>query len=94
MQLEDEQEKFDRLQMELLMENPDSAAFYNAKMRTQRRVSEVLSLASSPMNTSPDAFTFLAPTFAVEVLLLAATDDDNDAAAVFLAVAENARRSQ
>lgn len=35
--LEDEQEKFDRLQMALLMENPDSAAFYNAKMRTQRR---------------------------------------------------------
>ena len=38
-QLEDEQEKIDRLQMELLLENPDSAAFYNAKMRTQRRVS-------------------------------------------------------
>ncbi|XP_013400973.1 kinesin-like protein KIF9 [Lingula anatina] len=34
---EDEQEKFDRLQGELLMENPDSAAFYNAKMRTERR---------------------------------------------------------
>ncbi|XP_064647221.1 kinesin-like protein KIF9 [Lineus longissimus] len=34
---EDEQEKFDRLQMELLLENPDSAAFYNAKMRTERR---------------------------------------------------------
>lgn len=34
---EDEQEKFERLQMALLMENPDSAAFYNAKMRTQRR---------------------------------------------------------
>ncbi|KAK7506301.1 hypothetical protein BaRGS_00002413 [Batillaria attramentaria] len=34
---EDEGEKFDRLQMELLMNNPDSAAFYNARMRTQRR---------------------------------------------------------
>jgi len=34
---EDEQEKFDRLQMELLMNNPDSAAYYNAQMRTQRR---------------------------------------------------------
>ncbi|XP_033728379.1 kinesin-like protein KIF9 [Pecten maximus] len=34
---EDEHEKFDRLQMELLMNNPDSAAFYNAQMRTQRR---------------------------------------------------------
>ena len=40
-QLEDEQEKIDRLQMELLLENPDSAAFYNAKMRTQRRVSNL-----------------------------------------------------
>ena len=39
LQGEDEQEKFERLQMALLMENPDSAAFYNAKMRTQRRVS-------------------------------------------------------
>lgn len=38
-QPEDEQEKFDRLQMELLMNNPDSAAYYNAQMRTQRRVS-------------------------------------------------------
>ncbi|XP_052080028.1 kinesin-like protein KIF9 isoform X1 [Mytilus californianus] len=34
---EDEQEKFDRLQMELLMNNPDSAAFFNAQHRTQRR---------------------------------------------------------
>ncbi|XP_060585541.1 kinesin-like protein KIF9 isoform X2 [Ruditapes philippinarum] len=36
-QLEDEQEKFDRLQMELLMNDPESAAFYNAKMRKDRR---------------------------------------------------------
>lgn len=34
---EDEGEKFDRLHAELLMNNPDSAAFFNAKMRTQRR---------------------------------------------------------
>lgn len=34
---EDEQEKFERLQMELMMNNPDSAAFYNAQMRTSRR---------------------------------------------------------
>lgn len=34
---EDEGEKFDRLQTQLLMNNPDSAAFYNAKIRTQRR---------------------------------------------------------
>ncbi|KAL8610515.1 hypothetical protein ACOMHN_060435 [Nucella lapillus] len=34
---EDEGEKFDRLQVELLMNNPDSAAFYNARLRTQRR---------------------------------------------------------
>ena len=39
LKVEDEQEKIDRLQMALLLENPDSAAFYNAKMRTQRRVS-------------------------------------------------------
>merc|ERR1712170_154197 len=32
---EDEHEKFDRLQKALLLENPDSASFYNAKMRTQ-----------------------------------------------------------
>ncbi|XP_065058635.1 kinesin-like protein KIF9 [Rhopilema esculentum] len=35
--VEDEQEKFDRLQMELLMENPDSVPFYNAKLQTERR---------------------------------------------------------
>ncbi|XP_033101480.1 kinesin-like protein KIF9 [Anneissia japonica] len=34
---EDEGEKFDRLQKELLMENPDSAAYYNARLRTVRR---------------------------------------------------------
>ncbi|XP_055959381.1 kinesin-like protein KIF9 [Patella vulgata] len=34
---EDEQEKFDRLQRELLMNDPDSMSFYNAQMRTQRR---------------------------------------------------------
>lgn len=35
--MEDEQEKFDRLQMDLLLNDPDSTAFYNAQMRTQRR---------------------------------------------------------
>lgn len=44
LQPEDEGEKFDRLQMELLMNNPDSAAFYNAKMRTQRRVRPFFSM--------------------------------------------------
>jgi kinesin family protein 6/9 len=39
--MEDEQEKFDRLQKELLMEDPDSASFYNAQMRIHRRVSVV-----------------------------------------------------
>ena len=38
-QIEDEQEKFERLQKSLLLENPESAAFYNAKLRIQRRVS-------------------------------------------------------
>ncbi|CAK8673389.1 unnamed protein product [Clavelina lepadiformis] len=35
--LEDDQEKFERVQQELLMDHQDSAAFYNAKMRTRRR---------------------------------------------------------
>ena len=35
---EDEQERFDRMQQALLMANPESVAFYNAQMRTQRRV--------------------------------------------------------
>ena len=35
--VEDEQEKFDRLQIELLMENPESVPFYNAKSQTERR---------------------------------------------------------
>ncbi|KAK3794847.1 hypothetical protein RRG08_056685 [Elysia crispata] len=34
---EDEQEKFERLQLELMMNTPESAAFYNAQMRTSRR---------------------------------------------------------
>ncbi|KAH9489559.1 Kinesin-like protein kif9 [Bulinus truncatus] len=34
---EDEQEKFERLQMEMLMNNPDSAAFYSAKIKTAKR---------------------------------------------------------
>ncbi|XP_059167044.1 kinesin-like protein KIF9 isoform X2 [Physella acuta] len=34
---EDEQEKFERLQLELMMNNPESAAYYNAKMRTAKR---------------------------------------------------------
>ena len=37
-QMEDEQEKFNRLQMNLLLENPESIAFYNAKLQTSRRV--------------------------------------------------------
>eukprot|EP00112_Aurelia_sp_Birch-Aquarium-sp1_P009995 Seg2158.4 transcript_id=Seg2158.4/GoldUCD/mRNA.D3Y31 product="Kinesin-like protein KIF9" protein_id=Seg2158.4/GoldUCD/D3Y31 len=35
--IEDEREKFDRLRMELLMEDPDSIPFYNAKSQTERR---------------------------------------------------------
>ena len=35
---EDEQEKFDRLQLELLMEQPDSVPYYNARMQTERRM--------------------------------------------------------
>lgn len=36
-QLEDEGEKFERLHEQLLMEDPDSMAFQNARMRTDRR---------------------------------------------------------
>lgn len=35
--VEDEQEKFDRIQLELLMDNPESVPFYNAKLQTERR---------------------------------------------------------
>ena len=35
---EDEQEKFDRLQLELLMEHPDSVPYDNSKMQTERRM--------------------------------------------------------
>lgn len=35
---EDEQEKLDRLQLDLLMEHPDSVPYYNAKMQTERRM--------------------------------------------------------
>jgi len=37
-QAEDDQERFDRMQKALLMANPESVAFYNAQMRTHRRV--------------------------------------------------------
>ena len=35
--VEDEQEKFDRLQLEYLMDEPESVAYYHAQMQTQRR---------------------------------------------------------
>ena len=35
--IEDEQEKFDRLQLEYLLDEPESVAYYNAQMQTQRR---------------------------------------------------------
>uniref|UniRef100_A0A2C9KB79 Kinesin-like protein n=1 Tax=Biomphalaria glabrata TaxID=6526 RepID=A0A2C9KB79_BIOGL len=34
---EDEQEKFERMQMEMMMNNPESAAYYNAKIKTAKR---------------------------------------------------------
>jgi len=37
-QAEDDQERFERMQKALLMANPESVAFYNAQMRTRRRV--------------------------------------------------------
>uniref|UniRef100_H3AQV5 Kinesin-like protein n=1 Tax=Latimeria chalumnae TaxID=7897 RepID=H3AQV5_LATCH len=36
---EDDHERFECLQQELLMENPDSVSFYNAKMKIEQRVS-------------------------------------------------------
>ena len=33
------QEKFDRLQQETMLEEPDATAFLNAQLRTRRRVS-------------------------------------------------------
>ena len=36
--MEYEHEKFDRLQATLLMEDPATTAFYNAQLRTERRV--------------------------------------------------------
>ena len=37
--MEYEHEKFDRLQASLLNQDPATTAFYNAKLRTERRVS-------------------------------------------------------
>eukprot|EP00794_Sanderia_malayensis_P007005 gene7005-7790_t len=36
--IEDEQEKFERLQMEIMMENPESVPFYSAKLQTERKL--------------------------------------------------------
>ncbi|KAJ8019432.1 Kinesin-like protein KIF9 [Holothuria leucospilota] len=47
---EDEGEKFERLQSELLLENPDSAAFYKARIRTDRRQT----LEAALQQTQPD----------------------------------------
>lgn len=49
---EDEQEKFDRLQLELLMEHPDSVPYYNAKMQTERRMHLT---SSGPRRNKPGA---------------------------------------
>lgn len=47
-QPEDEFEKYDRLQTEKALENPEAAAFYNAKLRTERRVSRHLASLEIP----------------------------------------------
>jgi hypothetical protein len=39
--IEDEGEKFDRLQRQILQEQPESMAFYSAKMKLLRRVGTV-----------------------------------------------------
>lgn len=50
---EDEQEKFDRLQLELLMEHPDSVPYYNAKMQTERRQHTFAGGRSPPRKRKP-----------------------------------------
>jgi len=48
--VEDEQEKFDRLQQETMLEEPDATAFLNAQLRTRRRKI----LEKSYQQTQPD----------------------------------------
>lgn len=50
--LEDEQEKFEHLQYEMLMSNPDSAAYYNAKMKTAKRKVFGISMGQQPSSFS------------------------------------------
>ncbi|CAL1534907.1 unnamed protein product [Lymnaea stagnalis] len=50
--LEDEQEKFEHLQYEMLMSNPDSAAYYNAKMKTAKRKVFGISMGQQPSSYS------------------------------------------
>lgn len=38
LQIEDNQEKFERLQMELMMENPESIPYLNAKKKMEKKV--------------------------------------------------------
>lgn len=52
-QLEDEGEKFERLHEELLMEHPDSMAFQNARMRTDRRKTYEQAMSQSQPNSKP-----------------------------------------
>nr|CAB3259115.1 kinesin-like protein KIF9 [Phallusia mammillata] len=53
MNLEDDQEKFERIQQELLMDHQDSAAFYNAKMRTQHRQTYERAMAQAQPSRNP-----------------------------------------
>lgn len=62
---EDEGEKFERLQSELLMENPDSAAFYNAKMRTERRQTIEKAMNQSQAQQSAKRHSIGAPTVTI-----------------------------
>lgn len=51
--LEDEHEKFERLQMAVLMANPDSAPFYKAQLRRRRREIFEAAVAQFPSSKSP-----------------------------------------
>lgn len=50
-QVEDEQERFDRLQKALLMSQPEAASFYQAQMRTHQRKIYDAAMSQAPLGT-------------------------------------------
>ncbi|XP_071791906.1 kinesin-like protein KIF9 isoform X2 [Asterias amurensis] len=64
---EDEGEKFERLQSQLLLENPDSVSFYNARMRTDRRqtLEKAMQQAQPKQHQTPNRRAVGTPTMTV-----------------------------